>query len=181
MLWFSVFWIVCPPPPPFSARVKGGWDIEPPTKFWKRWGQGKGGGHFTGSQFKKGYIGKEGVTFFSEGGTFYTKNKLKSEIFNDKKNYKQKCFFHIFFWKIWFLVGCSRKTNICGGIALKVGLGQNAGLRWGLWKIGVWCFYRGGGVNNLMHTMDFDFFSRNTILKSQWPHMVMTICFHHFL
>ena len=30
--------------------------------------------------------------FFSGGCCFYIKNKLKSEIFNDKKNYKQKCF-----------------------------------------------------------------------------------------
>ena len=32
------------------------------------------------------------MTFFKGGGfSFYIKNKLKSEIFNDKKVYKQKC------------------------------------------------------------------------------------------
>ena len=40
------------------------------------------------------------MTFFSQGDdgrccSFYIKNKLKSEILNDKKIYKQKCLFPI--------------------------------------------------------------------------------------
>ena len=43
--------------------------------------------------FYRGVAGKLGVTFFrGEGFSFYIKNKLKSEIFNNKKIYKQKCF-----------------------------------------------------------------------------------------
>ena len=45
--------------------------------------QKKGG--LTGPQLLKGVTGKEGVPFFQEGCTFHKKNKLKSEIFNDKK------------------------------------------------------------------------------------------------
>ena len=50
--------------------------------------------------FKKGGLDRisifREVTFLGEGGcSFYVKIKLKSEIFNDKKSYKQKCFpFH---------------------------------------------------------------------------------------
>ena len=33
-----------------------------------------------------------GVSFFREGCSFYINNKLKSEIFNDKKVYNQKRF-----------------------------------------------------------------------------------------
>ena len=37
--------------------------------------------------------GGRGWPFQGEGGSiFYKKNKLKSEIFHDKKNLKQKCF-----------------------------------------------------------------------------------------
>ena len=36
--------------------------------------------------------GKEGGDFFQGGLQFSYKNKLKSEIFNDEKNYKQKYF-----------------------------------------------------------------------------------------
>ena len=44
----------------------------------------------TGSQFLEGrgggrVAGKDGVTFFSGGCSFNIKNKLKSEVFNDKK------------------------------------------------------------------------------------------------
>ena len=38
-----------------------------------------------GSQFLEGVAGKEGVTFFRGFCSLYVKNKLKSEIFNDKK------------------------------------------------------------------------------------------------
>ena len=63
---------------PLSAR-----GAEPPTKCSKR-------GGFTGPQIWEAVAGKEGLTFF-RGGTrgggvqFYEKNKLKPEIFNDKK------------------------------------------------------------------------------------------------
>ena len=53
-----------------------------PTKFSKRQG-------LTGPQFLEGgcwEAGKKGVTFFRGGvAIFRSKNKLKSEIFNDKK------------------------------------------------------------------------------------------------
>ena len=63
--------IVCNPPPPVSA--------EPPTKFSKR-------GGLSGSQFLEGVVRKEGVTFFIGFCNFYTKDKLKSGIFKDKKS-----------------------------------------------------------------------------------------------
>ena len=53
-------------------------DFEPPTK------RGRG---LTGPQFFQKVVRKEGVTFFRvEGCNFYIKNKLKSEIFNEKKS-----------------------------------------------------------------------------------------------
>ena len=58
--------------PPPSA---GG--IEPPTKLKKR-------GGLTGSQLL--VAGKEGGDFFQEVGVQLSHNKLKSEIFNDKKS-----------------------------------------------------------------------------------------------
>ena len=43
----------------------------------------------TGSSFNRELVGKEGVTFFQNGGRqgciFHIKNKLKSETFNHKK------------------------------------------------------------------------------------------------
>ena len=45
------------------------------------------------STFRGGVAGKEvGEVFQVEGCNFHIKNKLKSEIFNDKKVYKQKKF-----------------------------------------------------------------------------------------
>ena len=63
------------------------WDgVEPPSKFSKR-------GHLTGSHFLGGSFGKEGGEIFQKGCSFYIKNKLKPEIFNDKIFfYKQKRF-----------------------------------------------------------------------------------------
>ena len=66
-------------PPPYSS----GRGVEPPTKFSKR-------GGLTGPQLLEGVARKEGVTFFREGLQF--SHKLKSEIFNDKRVYKQKYF-----------------------------------------------------------------------------------------
>ena len=42
--------------------------------------------------FRGGLVGKRGVRGGREGYNFYVKNKLKSEIFNDKKVDKQRCF-----------------------------------------------------------------------------------------
>ena len=40
-----------------------------------------------------GVAGKEGSGLFQGGCSFYITNKIKSKIFNDKKEvYKQKCF-----------------------------------------------------------------------------------------
>ena len=71
--------------PPFCC---GGRGVESPTKISKK-GPGK-------SQFLERGCWRRWVTFFSQGGdgrccSFYIKNKLKSEILNDKKNYKPKC------------------------------------------------------------------------------------------
>ena len=60
--------------PPFSAG-----EFEFPTKFSKRVG-------LTGPQLLEGVAGKEGGDFFQGGCNFHIKNKLKSEIFNDKKS-----------------------------------------------------------------------------------------------
>ena len=45
----------------------------------------------TGSQFLEGVAVKEGLTFF-RGCTFDIKNKLKSEMFNDKKSFLTEMF-----------------------------------------------------------------------------------------
>ena len=72
-----------PLPPGFPGV---GSKIETPIKFWKS-------GGLTGCQFAEGGSWEKAGYFFGEGGcSFYIKNKLKSEIFNDKKVYKQKCF-----------------------------------------------------------------------------------------
>ena len=58
-----------------------------------KWNFKKGRGSLTGPQLLEGVTGKEGgVLCFQEGCTFHIKNKLKSEIFSDKKGYKQKYF-----------------------------------------------------------------------------------------
>ena len=71
------------------------WNPPPPTLVWGR-GRGGGwasyqifkkGGAWQVPNFKRGLAGKEEVTFFRGlGCSFYMKNKLKSEIFNDKKS-----------------------------------------------------------------------------------------------
>ena len=68
-------------PPPICS----GW-VEPPTKFSKRLGS------LTGPQILDGGCWERGGDFFQGGLQFSYKNKLKSEIFNDEKNYKQKYF-----------------------------------------------------------------------------------------
>ena len=46
----------------------------------------------TGYQFLEGGCWQVGDDFFQGHCSFYIKNKLKSEIFNEKKVYKQKYF-----------------------------------------------------------------------------------------
>ena len=62
-----------------SLSAGGGEGAEPPTKFSKS-------GCLTGPQLLVGVAGKEGVTLIRRGLQFSHKNKLKSEIFNDKKS-----------------------------------------------------------------------------------------------
>ena len=74
--------------------------VHPPPPFC--WGGGEGGvnllpnfqkgGSLTGPQFLEGVCWERGGWLFSEGVKFFDKNKLKSEIFNDKKVYKQEFF-----------------------------------------------------------------------------------------
>ena len=67
--------IVCNPPP-FLQEEGGESSLQPNFQ--------KGG--LTGPHVLEGAAGKEGMTFFSGGCNFHIKNKLKSEIFNDKKS-----------------------------------------------------------------------------------------------
>ena len=55
--------------------------IEPSTKFSKR--KGLTGSQFSGSQ--RVVAGKDRGDFFKGGSSFCIKNKLKSEVFDDKK------------------------------------------------------------------------------------------------
>ena len=59
--------------------------VEPQIKFSKT-------GGLTGPQLLEGVAGKERVTFFRGSCNFHIKYKLKSEIFDDEKVYKQKYF-----------------------------------------------------------------------------------------
>ena len=70
--------------PPLHFPLSAGW-VEPPTKFSKI-GGGGGRGGLTGLQLLEGVAGKDWVTCFREHCNFHLKNKLKSEIFNDKKS-----------------------------------------------------------------------------------------------
>ena len=51
-------------------------------------------GSLTGPQLLEGVAGKEGVTFF-RGVAIFTQQKIKSEIFNDKKSFQAKIFFSV--------------------------------------------------------------------------------------
>ena len=70
--------------PPCSAGAEGG--VESPTKVSKRWLDRT-------STFRGGLLGKRGVTLFRVGCNFHIKNKIKSEIFNDKKKFIRKNIF----------------------------------------------------------------------------------------
>ena len=72
---------------PPSTFLLGWLSLRP--NFQKRRG---GGGGFAGSQFLEGAAWKEEGDFFQGACSFLITNKLKSEIFNGKKVYKQKCF-----------------------------------------------------------------------------------------
>ena len=45
------------------------------------------------STFRGGLLGKRGGDFFQGGCNFHIKNKVKSEIVNDKKSLQSKIFF----------------------------------------------------------------------------------------
>ena len=64
-----------PPPPPYVSARR----VEAPTKFSKS-------GDLTGPQILEGVAEKEGGEFFQGGFQFSHENKLKFEIFNDKKS-----------------------------------------------------------------------------------------------
>ena len=82
------------PPPPTPLSAGGG--LEPPTKF------SNSGGLDRSFTFRGGLLEKREVIFFRgvmvervRGGgvfNFHIKNKLKSEIFNDKKKFISKNF-----------------------------------------------------------------------------------------
>ena len=62
------------------------WGVEPPTIFSKR-------GSLAGHYLLEGVGEKEGMTFFrGEGGNFYVKIKLKSEIYLMTKNITKNVF-----------------------------------------------------------------------------------------
>ena len=66
---------VHPLPLPLSA---GELSLQPNFQKWWAWPD---------LNLLRGVAGKEGMTFFKEGGcNFYMKNKLRFEIFNDKKS-----------------------------------------------------------------------------------------------
>ena len=82
----SVYIVRTPPsllPPPFLFAGRGREaGFEPPTKFSKR------GGLKEFQFLERGCWERGGWRFPGGGCNFYIKNKLKSEIFNDKKVYK---------------------------------------------------------------------------------------------
>ena len=61
--------------------MRGGGEVEPPTNFSKR-------GHLTGSQFLERGCWETGGSGW--GCSFYIKNKLKSQVFSDKKMFISK-------------------------------------------------------------------------------------------
>ena len=79
MFMISSNFIVCTPPPLLFA----GEGVEPSTKFSKK----GGGGSLIGPQRLEGGCWERGGDFFQEGAcNCHIKNKLKSEIFNNKKS-----------------------------------------------------------------------------------------------
>ena len=78
--------IVCTPLPFLKGRGGGGWAS---NQIFKKRGLDKI------STFREELLGKRRVTFFKGDCNFHIKNKLKSEIFNDKKCLSAKIFFSI--------------------------------------------------------------------------------------
>ena len=75
-------------PPPFPLFARGsGWASH---QFFK-----KRGGDLTGSQFLERGCWERWKWWFSGGCSFYIKNKLKSQIFNEKKNSSPKMLFSV--------------------------------------------------------------------------------------
>ena len=75
IFFISVLYIVCTPP---DLRGGGGWlSLQPNFQ--------KGGGLDRTFTFRRGLLGKRGVTFFRGDCNCHIKNKLKSEISNDKE------------------------------------------------------------------------------------------------
>ena len=76
-------------PPPLSADEGGGkLSLQPNFQ--------KGDGLSRTLTFKRACWEREGVTFFrGRGSNFHIKDKLKSEIFNGKKNLYAKIFFSV--------------------------------------------------------------------------------------
>ena len=76
-------------PSPHASYSGGrGWgEVEPSIKFSKRW-------DLTGSQFLEGQCWERGGCLFSGRGgggcSFYIKSKVKSEMLNNKKVYKEE-------------------------------------------------------------------------------------------
>ena len=73
--------IIVGTPPPLSAGGGGGWTFNQILKIWLE-------GTWQDLNFYRVVAGKEGGDFFRWGGgvcNFPIKNKLKSEIFNNKK------------------------------------------------------------------------------------------------
>ena len=75
------------PPPPFLLGGRGrGFSLRP--IFQK-------GGLDRISIFRVGLLGRRRTTLFRESCSFYIKNKLKSQIFNNKKSLSSKMFFSV--------------------------------------------------------------------------------------
>ena len=75
----------------------GGWEFEPPAKFSKR-------GEVNMVLIFRGGCWERGGDFFQGGGgcSFYIKNKLKAEIFKDKRSLSTKMLTKNLNWKISF-------------------------------------------------------------------------------
>ena len=74
-----------PPPHPFLLREGG-------LSFWPIFQKG---GLDRISIFRGGLLGRRRTTLFRESCSFYIKNKLKSQIFNNKKSLSSKMFFSV--------------------------------------------------------------------------------------
>ena len=98
-----------------------------------------------------GLLEKRGVTFFSGGCNFHTKNKLKSEIFNERKSLSAKIFFSVITknsnWEILNknLVTFKRKDSVMDEKPQYFGSSLKNPTFWGRGKF-TGNQYRGGGT-----------------------------------